>query len=205
MSVVERGRRYSLSSRAAVAAAIFGAALSAGCSAERDIETSSIGKIETPSLTAPQLTVLAAFRSVCLGTSLDQRGADRALYVLGFKPAGEDSEQGLRRFAKGEARVTLTAQADDLATSEPGARPAAAQSVRRPLERSTCVVAHGDLGGREATAILGEAIRGAGLRFRPGDEGQAIVDGSDYAGVASVLRSLGESGLALTKTRRSPG
>ena len=156
----------------------------AGCSAtEQEFQTSSTPSIAAPGLNGPQLTTLAAFRSVCLGTSYDQRGAERALHVLGYKLTSQDAATGEKWFAKGDARVKLTSGAQSAGSAG-------------------CVVSHDDLGRGEAAALLGEALRGAGLRSRPVEGDRALVEGSDYAGVASVLRTLGGSGLVLDKRPR---
>lgn len=188
---------------ACAAAAI--AALSAACSSTDAVETGDIRRAgagsRAPSVNEAQLTVIAAYRSVCLGTSFDQGGAERALFELGYKPARSDGGDGERRFAKGGARVVLSGGPQP-GGGLPGAAGAAPGS-------SYCAVSYDGLGQREAAAVLEEAIRGSGLPYGPqgaaasGDEARATVEGSDFYGVASVVRNLGDSGLELTKSAKA--
>ena len=175
--------------------------LSACSTSEDQFQAQPGSQIAPPSLTGPQLTVLAAYRSVCLGTSLDQQGAERALYVLGYKPAGEDAEKGLKRFSKGDARIVLSAEEHRVAAA-PG--PATQATTHAGPRRSSCSVSHPDLGSREAGVIFEQALLGSGSPYQRAPDGRAIIEGSDYGGVAGVLSNLGESGLELTKTARAP-
>lgn len=189
---------------AGVAALLGLAPLLAAC-AGGEIETGSVesrplapigAQATPPAVSQAQLTVIAAYRSVCLGTSFDQTGVDRALFELGYKPSGED-EAGRRRFAKGKARVEVSA---------PG------EAAGVGSGQAYCGVTFAGLRSGAAQEALQEALRGSGAPYSPRDltametdETRATVDGSDYYAVASVIDGgFGASGLALTKAPKAP-